>query len=39
MYNDAYEDDDLVAEVELVTQARYSGNADLDDGFDGEGTA
>lgn len=37
MYNDAFEEDDLVAEVELVAQARYSRNADLEDGFNDEG--
>ncbi|KAI9269184.1 RNA polymerase I-associated factor PAF67-domain-containing protein [Phascolomyces articulosus] len=36
MYNDAFEEDDLVAEVELVAQARYSRNADLEDGFNDE---
>lgn len=38
MYQDTFEEDDLVAEVELVAQARYSTADDLDDGFDAEGT-
>lgn len=38
MYQDTFEDDDLIAEVELVAQARYSQNNDIDDGFDTEGT-
>lgn len=38
MYQDNFEEDDLVAEVELVAQVRYSQSADLDDGFDTEGT-
>lgn len=38
MYQDTFEDDDLIAEVELVAQARYSQNNDIDDGFDSEGT-
>lgn len=37
MYQDTFEDDDLIAEVELVAQARYSRNNDVDDGFDTEG--
>lgn len=37
MYQDTFEDDDLIAEVELVAQARYSQNNDVDDGFDTEG--
>ncbi|KAL1931987.1 hypothetical protein VTP01DRAFT_9043 [Rhizomucor pusillus] len=37
MYQDTFEEDDLVAEVELVAQARYSTADDLDDGFDAEG--
>lgn len=38
MYQDNFEDDDLMAEVELVAQARYSQNANVDDTFDTEGT-
>lgn len=34
---DTFEEDDLVAEVELVAQARYSQNNDADDAFDAEG--
>lgn len=37
MYQDTFEEDDLIAEVELVAQARYSQNNDVDDGFDTEG--
>ncbi|KAF7729262.1 hypothetical protein EC973_004792 [Apophysomyces ossiformis] len=33
MYQDTFEDDDLVAEVELVAQACYSPKSDIDDGF------
>lgn len=38
MYQDTFEEDDLVAEVELVAQARYSEHPDFDDDFDAEGT-
>jgi hypothetical protein len=38
MYHDNYEEDDLAAEVELVTSAQYTQDADVDDGFDSEGT-
>lgn len=38
MYQDTFEEDDLVAEVELVAQARYSEHADFDDDFEAEGT-
>ncbi|KAI9311986.1 RNA polymerase I-associated factor PAF67-domain-containing protein [Dichotomocladium elegans] len=34
MYQDTFEEDDLMAEVELVAQARYASNADYDDDFD-----
>ncbi|KAG2188720.1 hypothetical protein INT44_003859 [Umbelopsis vinacea] len=37
MYHDNYEEDDLAAEVELVTSAQYPPDADVDDGFDSEG--
>lgn len=37
MYQDTFEEDDLIAEVELVAQARYSQNNDVDDKFDTEG--
>lgn len=37
MYQDTFEEDDLIAEVELVAQARYSSNAEVDDKFDTEG--
>jgi translation initiation factor 3 subunit L len=37
MYQDTFEEDDLIAEVELVAQARYSQHNELDDGFDTEG--
>jgi hypothetical protein len=37
MYHDNYEEDDLAAEVELVTSAQYPQDADVDDGFDSEG--
>lgn len=37
MYQDTFEEDDLIAEVELVTQARYSGNNEVDDKYDTEG--
>lgn len=37
MYQDNFEDDNLMAEVELVTQARYSDRSDVDDRFDTEG--
>ncbi|CDS09409.1 hypothetical protein LRAMOSA10769 [Lichtheimia ramosa] len=36
MYQDTFEEDDLVAEVELVAQARYSEHPDFDDDFDAE---
>ncbi|ORE10107.1 hypothetical protein BCV72DRAFT_39453 [Rhizopus microsporus var. microsporus] len=36
MYQDTFEEDDLIAEVELVAQARYSQNNDVDDKFDTE---
>ncbi|KAG2229543.1 RNA polymerase I-associated factor PAF67-domain-containing protein [Thamnidium elegans] len=36
MYQDTFEEDDLIAEVELVAQARYSQNNEVDDGFDTE---
>ncbi|CAO3653912.1 unnamed protein product [Cunninghamella echinulata] len=36
MYQDTYEDDDLIAEVELVTQESFTQNNNLDDGFDAE---
>ncbi|EIE77654.1 hypothetical protein G6F46_004206 [Rhizopus delemar] len=36
MYQDTFEEDDLIAEVELVAQARYSSNAEVDDKFDTE---
>ncbi|KAI8981055.1 RNA polymerase I-associated factor PAF67-domain-containing protein [Pilobolus umbonatus] len=39
MYQDTFEDDDLIAEVELVAQARYSRNDDIDDNFDVEVTS
>ena len=37
MYQDTFEEDDLIAEVELVAQARYSSNVEVDDKFDTEG--
>jgi hypothetical protein len=37
MYQDTFEDDDLIAEVELVTQESFTQNMDLDDSFDAEG--
>jgi hypothetical protein len=37
MYHDNYEEDDLAAEVELVTSAQYTQDADVEDGFDAEG--
>lgn len=37
MYQDTFEDDDLIAEVELVTQETFTQNNDMDDGFDAEG--
>lgn len=37
MYQDTFEEDDLIAEVELVTQARYSENNEVDDKYDTEG--
>ncbi|KAG0785682.1 hypothetical protein G6F22_007879 [Rhizopus arrhizus] len=36
MYQDTFEEDDLIAEVELVTQARYSENNEVDDKYDTE---
>lgn len=37
MYQDTFEEDDLIAEVELVAQARYSQSNEVDDAFDTEG--
>jgi translation initiation factor 3 subunit L len=37
MYQDTFEDDDLIAEVELVTQDSFTQSNDMDDGFDAEG--
>lgn len=37
MYQDTFEEDDLIAEVELVTQTRYSSRNELDDKYDNEG--
>jgi translation initiation factor 3 subunit L len=37
MYQDTFEDDDLIAEVELVTQESFTQNMDMDDSFDAEG--
>ncbi|KAI7867649.1 RNA polymerase I-associated factor PAF67-domain-containing protein [Spinellus fusiger] len=34
MYQDTFEEDDLVAEVELVAQARYTHHSDIEDSFD-----
>lgn len=39
MYQDNFEDDDLMAEVELVAQARYAQNSNVDDSFDTEGNS
>ncbi|KAI8377870.1 RNA polymerase I-associated factor PAF67-domain-containing protein [Radiomyces spectabilis] len=36
MYQDTFEEDDLLAEVEFVTQVHYSQTTDLDDGFEAE---
>ncbi|CAO3671331.1 unnamed protein product [Rhizopus stolonifer] len=36
MYQDAFEEDDLIAEVELVTQTRYSKSIETNDKFDVE---
>ncbi|KAL0077982.1 RNA polymerase I-associated factor PAF67-domain-containing protein [Phycomyces blakesleeanus] len=38
MYQDTFEEDDLVAEVELVAQARYSQQSDVEDNFDEDST-
>ena len=38
MYQDTFEEDDLIAEVELVAQARYSQSNEVDDAFDTEGS-
>jgi hypothetical protein len=37
MYHDNYEEDDLAAEVELVTSAQYTQDTDVEDGFGSEG--
>ncbi|KAF7730167.1 hypothetical protein EC973_002775 [Apophysomyces ossiformis] len=36
MYQDTFEEDDLIAEIELVAHARYSQNIEIDDGFEAE---
>lgn len=37
MYHDNYEEDDLAAEVELVTSAQFTQDTDVEDGFGSEG--